>query len=533
MTLTDALGWSLLHFLWQGALIGLLLLAALAVLRNARAETRYAASCSAMLMMLICIVVTFLELRLSGNHASAPSISNPAHPVLTPPHFSLKPLGAGIATLRATTTYLPVLVWAWLCGVLALSIRSLGGWVVARRFARRHTSPAEVVWNERFVCLAKRLSISRPVSLAVSAIAQVPAVVGWTRPVILVPAAVFTGLPAEQVEALFAHELAHVRRFDYLINLLQTAVETLLFYHPVVWWVSRNIRNEREHCCDDIAVEFCGSALIYAQALTRLEQIVQGAPALAMAANGGSLLQRIQRLLQINQTSRRASGGWIAAAGILIALLVTGIAGWAQHTDARAVSPVPPPAPAAQITSPPAPPVSPVALDAPNPPSLPDRPDPPDAQARGQASPGWLDEIEAEGYRGLSVDQLISLKTYGVTGEYIRQVNAAMGTKVTVDQLVSFRVYRVTPDFIKELKQAGLRELKPDDLIALKVYKADPAAIREIQSLGFPNISVNDIVSLRVYRISPKFIQDAQKRFKNITVDQIVSLKMLGILNTQ
>src|SRR5205814_4150217 len=125
--------------------------------------------------------------------------------------------------------------------------------------------------------------------------AQVPAVVGWVRPIVLVPASVFTGLTAEQIEALLAHELAHVRRHDYLINLLQTVTETLFFYHPAVWWVSRAIRNERENCCDDLAVEICGNTLAYVRALTDLEQMRQGMPRLAMAADGGSLLSRVQR----------------------------------------------------------------------------------------------------------------------------------------------------------------------------------------------------------------------------------------------
>jgi beta-lactamase regulating signal transducer with metallopeptidase domain len=205
-------------------------------------------------------------------------------------------------------------------------MRSLGGWAVAARFARRNTWAAETVWNDRFAALAHRLSISRPVRLAVSALAEVPAVVGWLRPIVLMPASIFMGLNAEQIEALLAHELAHVRRYDYLVNLLQTAAETLFFYHPAVWLVSRHIRNEREHCCDDLAVELCGNTLAYVRALTELEQMRHGAPRLAMAADGGSLLGRVQRLLRVKKNVSTPSSGWIAGIGIVAALLVAGVA---------------------------------------------------------------------------------------------------------------------------------------------------------------------------------------------------------------
>src|SRR6185295_8555391 len=132
----------------------------------------------------------------------------------------------------------------------------------------RQTWPAEMAWEESFAALAERLAITRPVRLAVSTLAQVPAVVGWLKPIVLVPAGVFAGMTAEQIEALLAHELAHVRRYDYLVNLVQTAAETLFFYHPAVWWVSRQIRTERENCCDDLAVEVSGNTLAYVQALT-------------------------------------------------------------------------------------------------------------------------------------------------------------------------------------------------------------------------------------------------------------------------
>jgi beta-lactamase regulating signal transducer with metallopeptidase domain len=331
MNPTNALGWTLLHFLWQGALIAGLLAAALALLRQAGSRARYAASCAAILLMLISAVATFLSLRFAG------ALPDHAAPRLVKAAISIPMRGIDVNASADTGTeiagYLPALVWAWLAGVVAFGIRSIGGWALAVRFARSHTSRADAVWEERLAALAKRLRISKPVRLAISGLAQVPAVVGWLRPIVLVPASVFTGLAPEQIDALLAHELAHVRRHDYLINLLQTAAETLFFYHPAVWWVSRKIREERENCCDDLAVEICGSKIAYVRALTDLEQTRRTTPRLAMAADGGSLLKRAQRLLRVKQSA--TSSSWTVAIGLAVALLVAsvGASGLAQRQE--------------------------------------------------------------------------------------------------------------------------------------------------------------------------------------------------------
>src|SRR5439155_4572640 len=158
--------------------------------------------------------------------------------------------------------------------------------------------PAADEWQKTLARLCAGLSVIRPVRLLESAIVHVPTAVGIYRPAILLPASVFTGLPTRGLEALIAHELAHVRRHDYLVNLLQAVAETLLFYHPAVWWVSGRIRAEREHCCDDLAISATGDARSYARALVRLEEMRGSGPSLAVAAAGGNLWNRVVRLLR-------------------------------------------------------------------------------------------------------------------------------------------------------------------------------------------------------------------------------------------
>jgi beta-lactamase regulating signal transducer with metallopeptidase domain len=228
------------------------------------------------------------------------------------------------------TALLPWLVCAWLSGVLLLASRMVGAWLLVLRL-KKSARPVPAGFEELLARVSARLRVGRAVRLCRSALVEVPTVVGHLRPVILVPAGALLGLTPQQLEAVLAHELAHVRRYDYAVNLLQTAVETLLFYHPAAWWLSRRVRAEREHACDDAAVEATGDALSYARALAALEQLRADASppaALALAANGGSLMQRIQRL--VNADTRTHNRRPFAALALGVALLCGALA--AQHS---------------------------------------------------------------------------------------------------------------------------------------------------------------------------------------------------------
>jgi hypothetical protein len=180
-------------------------------------------------------------------------------------------------------------------GVTALTLRLLGGWLLVCRLSRR-ARPLAGLCDEALSRLARALRIGRAVRLLESSLVQVPVVIGGLRPVILLPACALTGLSPGQLEALLAHELAHIDRHDYLVNLVQSAIEVLLFYHPAAWWTSRVIRAEREHCCDALAVRVCGDPLAYARALAAMEGL-RSTPCPSLAASGGSLLARVRRIL--------------------------------------------------------------------------------------------------------------------------------------------------------------------------------------------------------------------------------------------
>ena len=190
--------------------------------------------------------------------------------------------------------FLPAVVGIWTAGIIVCSLRLSGGWVQARRWVRLDTCPLADSVIDR---LSERMGVRCRVAYLKSSRVAVPMVVGWLRPAILVPVAALSGLTALEMEAILAHELAHIRRHDYLVNLLQCVVETLMFHHPATWWISRVIRCEREHCCDDIAVSACHDRVVYARALAALEGLRVPAFSLSPAASGGNLLARIRRIL--------------------------------------------------------------------------------------------------------------------------------------------------------------------------------------------------------------------------------------------
>jgi hypothetical protein len=225
-------------------------------------------------------------------------------------------------------------VITWAVGVALLSVLNLGGWVAVQRLKVLGTRPVGAEITATAEKLARRLKLARPVRVLQSLLAETPVVIGWLRPVVLLPVSVITGLLPAQLEAVLAHELAHIRRHDYLVNLFQVAVETLLFYHPAAWWMSRRIRLEREQCCDDVAVTISGDRYVYVESLAALEEVrTSGVLAVSASGSGRSqLLIRIQRLLGFRDDSPRRTARAIVA-GAMLLLTVATFAAIYEHTS--------------------------------------------------------------------------------------------------------------------------------------------------------------------------------------------------------
>jgi TonB family protein len=312
------LGWTLIHFLWQGLLLAALLNTLLPICRGATA--RHNCALAILVMMALAPVATFLSLHDWGGAA----------------------LSANAGSLPSASLFAPWMNWLvilWLAGVAALSLRALGGWYLVQSLGRRDTLAVPADLLERCHALQRRLAVAWPVRFLLSRRIDVPMVIGWLRPVVLIPVSAITGLAPNQLDALILHELAHIRRLDTVTNILLIAVETLLFYHPAVWWVSRRVRIEREHCCDDFAVAACGDAAMYVEALTSLETW-KASPALA--ANGGSLKDRVARLLGASAESPSFSLSAVTGLALLglVAASVAMAAPSSRGKDATDIRPI-------------------------------------------------------------------------------------------------------------------------------------------------------------------------------------------------
>ena len=317
-----SLGWALLHFLWQGTALAALAAVFMALCR--RSSMRYALAVGALILMLAAPIATFFLLTPSGMATPAPHSAAVHTPVAA--RQAAPKTSSGVARYSPSfeTLPLPWLVEAWLLGVAFLSLRSAGGFLLLERERRkRSTTPSERVLA---MCrtLQSQLGLDRTIRYLECQWLQAPAVVGWFRPIVFLPVTALTGLSEEQLRSVIAHELAHIQRLDSFVNVFQVAVETLLFYHPAVWWLNQRIRAEREHCCDDVAINLCGNPVEYARALTLMEEW-RSVPALAMAANRGPLSQRIFRVLGLRPAGAGTRG--IGLTGGLLCLVAALVAG--------------------------------------------------------------------------------------------------------------------------------------------------------------------------------------------------------------
>ncbi len=334
----ERLGEALIHFLWQGTVIAALYALVRTLFGQSRsAGFRYLLAIGAFLAMTMAPIVTFIW---SDPSTGLESVGHIADAIASSAGDArgnwLTPVTAGVVKVwhYYSASWIALL---WCAGVIALSSRFLGGWMLALRM-RRAGGPVPEEWQRTFARLHQRLGISRRVRLIASANIQVPVVIGCLRPVVLAPVYAFAGMELPLIEALLAHELAHIRRADHLVNFLQRGVETVLFYHPAVWWISGHVRMERENCCDDIAVAACGDTLVYVRALAELEAFRLPGCYTAIAANGGSLTERVARLLGLpGESARMISGGPFVAIAAAV-LLMTAAHGYSQISVLSAAS---------------------------------------------------------------------------------------------------------------------------------------------------------------------------------------------------
>jgi beta-lactamase regulating signal transducer with metallopeptidase domain/peptidoglycan/xylan/chitin deacetylase (PgdA/CDA1 family) len=348
--LIETLGWTLLHSVWQIALVALILFLLLRVLQKISANARYTVAVFALALALVLPIATFISLN--GNSPSGffrgEASIEPEAEQFRPPHPPLKnaPLPtsaemleteaggksvfASIETLqdffdKNFSDILPLVVGLWFFGVAFFAVRMAGGVWQLHLYKTRETAAPDAEWQKRFSALCEKLKIRQRVKFLRSELIQTPIVIGWLKPVILVPASVFLQISPRELETVIAHELVHIRRYDAPVNFAQSIVETLFFYHPCVWWISAVVRKEREFATDEAVVKTLeNSHIVYASALANLEEIRLSAnqnlpPFSTAAVKGGNLMQRITKILQKNtETRARANSAWSAGLALML-----------------------------------------------------------------------------------------------------------------------------------------------------------------------------------------------------------------------
>ena len=518
-----ALGWTLLHFLWQGTAIAAF--AAFAMMLCRRASARYVVAVVALVVMFAAPIATCSYLLQSERVAAPAPVVNTTSPVLTP--HALVTRVTSFVPASSAPDQMSWLVEIWLFGVACLSFRWAGGLLLVERARRRVSEQVAEPLLELCLTLQGRLGVTRTIRYCQCAWLDAPAVMGWFRPVVLLPITAISGLSEEQLRSIIAHELAHIRRYDAFVNAFQVGVETLLFYHPAIWWLNRSIRDEREHCCDDVAVSLCGNAVEYARALTLMEEW-RSAPALAMAANRGSLSNRIFHVLRLPSAPARtrslgfASGIVCLATAVIAANVLFGLS--YPKLQARAASLAPQGSShVLNLFGAASGQARPASKPAPAP-----KPSAGSTQSTQQTpqSGSYIDGMKAAGLDNLTADELIAMKIQGVTPDYVRGIHAE-GLKPDADNLVAMRIQGVTPEYIHEMRGLGFTP-DVDQLVAMKIQGIDGAFVNGMKDAGV-QADADQLVAMKIQGVTPDYVRDVHKLGLQADADNLVAMRIQGV----
>jgi beta-lactamase regulating signal transducer with metallopeptidase domain len=544
---------TLLHFLWQGTALAALAYVGMAFCRSA--SSRYAIGVAFLALMVAApglTLFTLLGLEHGGAPVNAPNAAFMQTTISSGHAISMvkTPIPAG----EGVPAYFLWPVEMWFVGVMLFSLRSAGGVLVVERLRRAESRPVREELLNLCLTLQDKMGLQRLVRFSECIRLEAPAVAGWLQPVVLLPVSALTGLSEAQLSSVIAHELAHIKRFDSFVNLFQIAVETLLFYHPGVWWLNKRIREERENCCDDMAVVVCGSPLAYAHALARMAES-RTSPRFIMAANSRPLAARVARLLGVGNSARGVRGTDLSLGVLCLSVsLIAGVAfiGVARNVKAQGhvqapfelaalahssentipshisipakryqVSPMP--KPLAEPTLNPLP----EAILAPAPASVAIPQTPANAAQTQGTSSSYIDGLKAAGLTNLTVDQIIGLKIQGVTPEYVKSIHD-LGLQTDADTIMGMKIQGITPDYARAMREATGQPLDADELVGLKIQGVTPEYVKQIHELGLKADS-EEIMGMKIQGISPEYVREMRKLDLKPDTNDLIGMKVQGI----
>lgn len=349
--LSSALGWTLVHSAWQGMAI-LLVFIVLFKIYEQNPVLKYWLGIGALGLQVLASGITFwwiFEPNLTGdltqNISTNLSILNSSTASQTVQNIGISWFDKSQIFLNNN---LDLLVNSWALGIVFLTLKLMGGFIYVQNLKSKRTYFMDDATEKIFKNLLKKAQISQHVYLFESTLAKIPMTIGYFEAVILLPMGLATGLSVKELEAVLAHELAHIQRADYLVNILQTLVEIVFFFHPAIWYISAKIREERENCCDDLAMEMVGNKIHLAKALTNVELFKQRESlAMAFGGNKQNLLSRVQRILGVNSSKTRSYEGFFAVVLIILASIF-----YVNIEKTNAQEPIPPKRPLAPPIAP-------------------------------------------------------------------------------------------------------------------------------------------------------------------------------------
>jgi len=548
-TILRAICWTLLHSLWQGLIFAIVAGIVLVLTRKASSSLRYNLLCCGMILFLAVSGYTFYrqlhipaapEVPTAGNLPAVTGgwTTTAATPAITT--GTSHTLRNGIDSLiQYFNAHAALVVVIWFIIFLARFVQVLSGVVYAQRIRHYQTSAAPSEWQQRLTSLLHRLQITRPVLLLQSGLVKVPMTVGWLKPVILVPIGMLAHISPDQVESILLHELAHIRRQDYVFNLVQHVVDTLFFFNPALLWISSLIRTERENCCDDIAIRQTNSRRRLIEALVSFHEYRQSTQAYALSLTGknNGVVKRVERIVYRKNHSLNA-GERLLLMGGLMTLSVAFITIDSSRQDAY-TSPVR--AAATHIQMPATPPSAPATIHlasasgkgilkpAQMTPSE-SQPDTTHPRTAEDDSPDLLDELRSLGYHDISVDQLIRCKEHGVTGEFIADLRKLGYKTFSPEKAVELVDHGVSTEFINSLHHMGYTDISLDMAVRLVDHGVSTEFISNIRKLGFDSLSLEKAIKLADHGVTSNFIASwKSKTGKLFDLDDYIKLADSGI----